>query len=67
MNTEENFSHFQSEAAHRFRDLQSRLGESAKTMSQATDRYIHANPWKTIAIAALVGCVIGFLVRPRRD
>ena len=51
------------ELAHRFRDLQQSLGEKAKDISQRTDQYIHDNPWRTVGIAALVGCIVGFLMR----
>lgn len=48
---------------HRFRDLQQSLGEKAKNISQVTDQYVHDNPWRTVGIAVLVGCIVGFLMR----
>jgi len=48
---------------HRFRDLQQQLGEKAKNISQVTDQYVHDNPWRTVGIAVLVGCIVGFLMR----
>jgi ElaB/YqjD/DUF883 family membrane-anchored ribosome-binding protein len=51
------------ELTHRFRDLQQSLGEKAKDLSKKTDEYVHDNPWRTVGIAALVGCIIGFILR----
>ena len=48
---------------HRFRDLQQSLGTKAKDLSQFTDEYVHDNPWRTLGIAVLVGCIVGFLMR----
>ena len=48
---------------HRFRDLQQSLGEKAKNISEYTDQYVHDNPWRTVGIAVLVGCIVGFLMR----
>ena len=48
---------------HRFRELQQNLGEKAKNISQVTDQYVHDNPWRTVGIAVLVGCIVGFLMR----
>ena len=48
---------------HRFRDLQQALGERAKDLSRQTDQYVHDNPWRTMGIAVLVGCIVGFLMR----
>ena len=51
------------EAVSRLKDFQQLVGEKAKNYSVATDEYVHDNPWKTVAIAAIVGCVLGFLLR----
>jgi ElaB/YqjD/DUF883 family membrane-anchored ribosome-binding protein len=37
-----------------------------KRAAQATDSYVHENPWQVIAAATLVGLAIGFLSRGRR-
>ena len=50
---------------HRFREMQQRLGEKARDVSRVTDEYVHENAWTTVAIAAVIGCVIGFFLRPR--
>lgn len=51
----------------RLGDWKERAGETAKTMSETTDRYVHDNAWTSIAVAALVGCVVGFLLGSRED
>ena len=49
----------------RIRDVQNRLTETAKNVSGVTDDYVHDHPWQTVAIAAAIGCVIGFLLGHR--
>jgi ElaB/YqjD/DUF883 family membrane-anchored ribosome-binding protein len=53
------------EAKNRLRDLQEQLGSKAKEASRVTDEFVHDNAWTTVAIAAVVGCLIGFFLRPR--
>jgi ElaB/YqjD/DUF883 family membrane-anchored ribosome-binding protein len=53
------------EAKNRLRDLQDQLGSKAKEASRVTDEFVHDNAWTTVAIAAVVGCLIGFFLRPR--
>ena len=53
------------EATNRLKEFQQLVGEKAKNVSTVTDEYVHENPWKTIAIAAIAGCILGFLMRSR--
>jgi len=55
----------ESEVPNRLRDVQHRLAETAKNVTHVTDEYVHDHPWQTVAVAALIGCVIGFLVANR--
>lgn len=55
------------EMTDKLQDWQKRAGDSAKQVGQATDHYIRENTWTSMAIAALVGCVLGFLLSHRRD
>ncbi|HWI59865.1 MAG TPA: hypothetical protein VNZ22_21730 [Bacillota bacterium] len=41
--------------------------DKARTASQATDDYVRQNTWSTVALAALVGCVLGFWLAKQRD
>lgn len=40
--------------------------DRAEEVSEATDEYVHENPWASIGIAAAVGIIIGFVVAGRR-
>ena len=51
----------------RFQDWQKRATETARSVGSATDNYVHENTWVTIACAALVGCVLGFLLANRGE
>ena len=37
----------------------------AKAAAEATDNYVHENPWQAVGIAAGVGLVIGLLIGRR--
>ena len=50
---------------NRMRELQQRWGEKARDVSRVTDDYVHENAWTTVAIAAVIGCLIGYFLRPR--
>ena len=39
--------------------------ERAGDVSEATDEYVHENPWAVVGIAAAVGIVIGFIAGRR--
>jgi len=56
-----------SEMADRLEDWQERAKEKARDFSTATDRYVHENTWTSIACAAFLGCVIGYLLAGRSD
>jgi ElaB/YqjD/DUF883 family membrane-anchored ribosome-binding protein len=55
------------ELTDKFQDWQKRATETARNMSTATDQYVRENTWTTVALAAIVGCVVGFLISGRRD
>ena len=54
-----------SEAKNRLRDLQEQLAPKVRQATQVTDDFVHENAWTTVAIAAVIGCMIGFFLRPR--
>lgn len=41
--------------------------ERARHAGANADRYVHENAWTTVAVVALVGAAIGFLLASRRD
>lgn len=43
-----------------------KAGETAKTVGQVTDRYVHENTWSSLAFAAVIGALIGFMLGNRR-
>jgi ElaB/YqjD/DUF883 family membrane-anchored ribosome-binding protein len=55
------------EVTERLQDWQKKIGDTAKNVGKVTDDYVHENTWATIAGAAIVGCLIGFLLGRSRD
>jgi len=51
----------------KFQDWQRRATETARNVGQATDEYVRENTWKTIVIAAAVGCLLGYLLANRGE
>ena len=51
----------------KFQDWQKRAGEAARNAGQVTDKYVRENTWTTLALAAVLGCVVGYLLAGRRD
>lgn len=47
-------------------DLEENAVEKAKAAARATDQLVHDNPWKSVAVAAGVGFLLGMLIH-RRD
>ena len=47
------------------KDWQKRATDTAKNVSQVSDRYVRDNTWTTIAVAAIVGCLLGYLLTNR--
>jgi len=48
-------------------DWQKRATEVAQNAGEVTDRYVRDNTWTTVAVAAVLGCVVGYLLASRRD
>jgi ElaB/YqjD/DUF883 family membrane-anchored ribosome-binding protein len=55
------------EFTNRVQDWQKRATETAKDFSQTTDNYVRENAWTTLAIAAILGCVVGYFLTADRD
>jgi ElaB/YqjD/DUF883 family membrane-anchored ribosome-binding protein len=54
-----------SEMTDKLRDWQRRAGETARQVGEVTDDYVHDNAWSTIVMAAILGCVVGYLLASR--
>lgn len=46
-------------------EAQDVIVDKAKLVGQATDDYVHENPWKSVSIAAGAGLLIGILIGRR--
>ncbi len=55
------------EMTDKFQDWQRRAGETVRNFGQTTDQYVRENTWRTIAIAGVIGCVLGYLLASRND
>ncbi len=55
------------EMSGKFQDWQQKATDAAKNMGTVTDRYVRDNTWATVAIAAVVGCAIGYLLAGSRE
>jgi ElaB/YqjD/DUF883 family membrane-anchored ribosome-binding protein len=55
------------ELTEKLEDWQKRATETCRDLSDATDKYVHDNTWTSIACAAAVGVVIGYLIASSRD
>ena len=49
----------------RVQDWQKRATETARNVTDATDEYVRENTWASIACAAALGCIVGFLLANR--
>ena len=55
------------EFTNRVEDWQKRATETAKNFGQTTDHYVRENTWTTLVVAAILGCVVGYLLTSDRD
>ena len=55
------------EMTDKLQDLRKRATETARNLSEVTDRYVRDNAWVTLACIAVVGCIIGYALARRRD
>ena len=53
------------QAAEKAQDLQDAVVERSKAAAQATDDYVHENPWQSVGVAAGVAFLLGLLVSRR--
>jgi ElaB/YqjD/DUF883 family membrane-anchored ribosome-binding protein len=55
------------EMTEKVQDWQKRASETAKNLGEVTDNYVRENTWTSLAFAAVLGCVVGYLLGTRRD
>jgi ElaB/YqjD/DUF883 family membrane-anchored ribosome-binding protein len=53
------------ESKHRLAELQATATEKARAAGHAADDYVHEHPWKSVAIGAGVGLIVGLLMGRR--
>lgn len=49
----------------RLADAEAALIAKTRAAAQATDAYVHENPWKAVGVAAGVGFLVGFILGRR--
>jgi ElaB/YqjD/DUF883 family membrane-anchored ribosome-binding protein len=55
------------EVTEKLQDLQKRATEAVRNAGQAADHYVRDNTWTAVGIAAVVGCVVGYLLAGDRE
>ena len=46
-----------------WKQIQESVKTKSKAAAEATDAYVHENPWKVVGMAAGLGLIIGLLLR----
>lgn len=54
-----------SHSKHSLLELQATASEKAKAAGHAADDYVHEHPWKSVALGAGVGMIVGLLISRR--
>jgi ElaB/YqjD/DUF883 family membrane-anchored ribosome-binding protein len=47
---------------YKLEDIQRLLTTKGKEAATATDEFVRENPWAALGIAAVVGCMVGYLL-----
>ena len=55
------------EITDKLQDWQKSATETVQNVAESTDEYVRENTWTTIACAALLGCIVGYVLAGRRD
>lgn len=50
------------EGRYTWKEIQDTMMEKGRAAAEATDAYVHENPWTTMGIAAGLGLVVGLLL-----
>jgi ElaB/YqjD/DUF883 family membrane-anchored ribosome-binding protein len=46
-----------------WKEIQDTVTTKTKAAAEATDAYVHENPWKVVGMAAGLGLIVGLLLR----
>ena len=46
-----------------WKQIQETVSTKSKAAAEATDAYVHENPWKVVGMAAGLGLIVGLLLR----
>lgn len=55
------------EGRYTLKEIQDTVMEKGRAAAEATDAYVHENPWTTMGIAAGLGLVVGLLLGRSSD
>jgi ElaB/YqjD/DUF883 family membrane-anchored ribosome-binding protein len=55
------------EMTDKLQDWQRRATDVARNFGETTDQYVRDNTWTSLAFAAVIGCVVGYLMAGDRD
>ena len=64
--TRDKFQSGLEEMKARLNEARSVLKDKATTVTEATEDYVDANPWKSLAVAASIGTLIGYVIGRRK-
>lgn len=53
------------QARHRLLTLQATVADGAKAAGRAADDYVHDHPWRSVAVGAGIGVLLGLLITRR--
>ena len=59
----ESAEHMGAMAKERLSDVSNKVVERSRAAATSTDHYIHEYAWSSVAVAALLGVVIGLMIR----
>lgn len=62
-NVQETAKNKLADVSHKMSDVSHKVAERSRVAATTTDAYIHEYAWSSIALAALMGVVIGLMIR----
>ena len=62
-NTVEALNRIQENARGKLSDMSNRLMDRSRAAASSTDAYVRENTWSSLALAAIIGVVVGLMIR----